>query len=116
MAVYAANIVIEQGYDFYTNFELEDAANNQPKNLAGYGVTAQLRKTYSSTNSVSFACSFPNVNGGVVSISLDSTETAALKPGRYVYDVMLQEGGLGSAFDKTKAVEGMVLVRAGVTR
>jgi hypothetical protein len=116
MAVYAANIVIEQGYDFYTNFELEDTASNQAKTLVGYGVTAQLRKTYSSTNSVSFACSIVNASNGVISISLTSTKTAALKPGRYVYDVMLQQGGLGSSFDKTKAVEGMALVRGGVTR
>jgi hypothetical protein len=116
MAVYAANIVIEQGYDFYTNFELEDAANNQPKNLVGYGVTAQVRKTYSSTNSVSFASSIANASNGVISISLTSTQTSALKPGRYVYDVMLQQGGLGSSYDKTKAVEGMALVRGGVTR
>jgi len=75
-----------------------------------------VRKTYSSTNSVSFASSIANASNGVISISLTSTQTSALKPGRYVYDVMLQQGGLGSAFDKTKAVEGMVLVRGGVTR
>jgi hypothetical protein len=116
MAVYVANIVIEQGYDFNVNFELENTANNQPKNLVGYGVTAQLRKTYSSSSSVSFASSITNASNGVISISLTSIKTAALKPGRYIYDVMLQQGGLGSAYDKTKAVEGMALVRGGVTR
>lgn len=116
MAVYAANIVIEQGYDFNVSFELEDITNNEPKNLVGYGATAQLRKTYSSTNSVSFACSIANQSLGVIEISLNSTQTAALKPGRYVYDVMIQQGGLGSSYDKTKAVEGMALIRGGVTR
>ena len=116
MAVYVVNIVIEQGYNFYTNFELEDTANNEPKTLVGYGVTAQLRKTYSSSISISFASSVANASNGVISISLTSTQTAALKPGRYLYDVMLQQGGLGSSYDKTKAVEGTALVRAGVTR
>lgn len=116
MAVYAANIVIEQGYDFYQNFELEDTATNQAKILVGYGVTAQIRKTYTSSNSVSFASSIADAVNGVVSIALTSEQTASLKSGRYVYDVLLEQGGLNSGNDKVKAVEGMVLVRGGVTR
>ena len=112
MAVYAANIVIEQGYDFYTNFELEDAANNQPKNLVGYGVTAQVRKTYSSTNSVSFASSIANASNGVISISLTSTQTSALKPGRYVYDVEL----VSNTLTVERIVEGIVTIYPEATK
>jgi len=40
-----------------------------------------------------------------------STITTDIKPGRYLYDVILQDG-----VSKVKVVEGMVNVRAGVTR
>lgn len=116
MAVYVANIVIEQGCDFAINFELQDTATNQEKNLVGYGITAQLRKTYSSSNSISFASSIAIPERGVISLTLTDTQTSALKPGRYVYDVLIQSGGLSSINDRVKAVEGMALVRAGVTR
>ncbi len=116
MAVYVANIVIEQGCDFAINFELQDTATNDAKNLVGYGITAQLRKTYSSSNYVSFASSIALPSDGVISITLTDSQTASLKPGRYVYDVLIQAGGLNSTNDRVKAVEGMALVRAGVTR
>ena len=116
MAVAAVNIVIEQGFSFSTNFELESTSTDLPMNLTGYGVTAQIRKTYTSSSSVSFASSITTPSNGVISISLTAAQTAALKPGRYVYDVLIQSGGLGSSSDKVKAIEGMALVRGGVTR
>lgn len=116
MAVYVSNIVIEQGFNFSINFELEDTSTNEPRNLVGYGITAKLRKTYTSSNSVSFASSISSPSNGVISISLTSEQTNNLKPGRYVYDVLIQPGGLNSNNDKIKAVEGMALVRGGVTR
>ncbi len=112
MAVYVANIVIEQGCDFAINFELQDTATNDAKNLVGYGITAQLRKTYSSSNYVSFASSIALPSDGVISITLTDSQTASLKPGRYVYDVVITD----TANKMTRVVEGMVLVREGVTR
>jgi len=112
MAVFVSNIVIEQGFDFDTTFQLEDTTTNTLLNLTGYSMDAQLRKTYSSSSSVSFASTITSVTGGSVQISLTSSETADLKPGRYVYDVKLTTSG-GTV---TKAVEGAALVRAGVTR
>ena len=41
-----------------------------------------------------------------------STTTATIKPGRYVYDVVVSD----SAGEVTRVVEGSVLVRQGVTR
>lgn len=116
MAVYVSNIVIEQGFDFSINFELEDTATNEPKNLVGYGITAKIRKTYTSSNSVSFASSISSPSTGVISLSLTAEQTSSLRPGRYVYDVLIQSGGLNSQNDKEKAVEGTALVRGGVTR
>ena len=48
---------------------------------------------------------------GQVKISLGSTITNNLKPGRYSYDVLLKD----SSNLKTRIVEGSALVTAGVT-
>jgi hypothetical protein len=115
MAVYVSNIVIEQGFDYSSIFSLEDARTNSYLNIVGYAVTAQMRKSPSSSTAVAFASTIINAEVGAIRISLTSAQTLNLKPGRYVYDVMLENGGLGSGGQKYKAIEGMVLVRAGVT-
>ena len=71
-----------------------------------------MRKWAGSTSSVSFASTVTDAEQGQLQISLGSTETTDIKPGRYMYDVLLEDAG---GF-KYKVVEGMVLVRAGVTR
>jgi hypothetical protein len=116
MAVYVSNIVIEQGYDFSTTFELADPLNNGPLNLVGYGVTAQIRKNYTSSTAVSFAASITDAANGKISINLTDNQTTSLKSGRHVYDVAIQYGEFSSAEPKLKVVEGMALVRPGVTR
>jgi len=114
MAVFVSNIVIEQGFDFETTFELEDSNTNLPLNLSGYTINSQIRKTYSSS---AFTVVNTNIVGdstnGIISISLASTITEGIKPGRYVYDVKLTSPGETSI---TKAVEGSAIVRGGVTR
>jgi hypothetical protein len=113
MAVFVSNIVIEQGFDFETTFQLEDTTTGNLFNLNEYSVESQIRKTYTSSSSVSFASTILSpVNEGRVTISLGSTETSGLKSGRYVYDVKItSQSGVVS-----KVIEGSALVRAGVTR
>jgi len=116
MPVYASNIVIEQGFDFSSSFALGDSRTNSSLNITGYGVTAQLRKSPSSSTSVSFASTILDSEVGIIELSLTDNQTLSLKPGRYVYDVLVEIGGLDSGGKKYKAFEGMALVRAGVTR
>jgi hypothetical protein len=116
MAVYVSNIIIEQGFDFSSSFALGDSRTNSSLNITGYGVTAQLRKTSSSTSYVSFETSILDSEIGIIKLSLTDEQTSNLKPGRYVYDVMVEIGGLNSGGTKYKAFEGMALVRPGVTR
>ena len=111
MAVYVSNIVIEQGFDFDTSFQLEDTRTNSFLDLTDASVEAQLRKHYGATDYVSFSSIVVTPELGVISISLTATQTVNLKPGRYVFDVKLTNSG-----KKYKAVEGAALVRAGVTR
>lgn len=116
MAVYVSNIVIEQGFTFTNTFEFESINTNEELNLVGYGITAQLKKNYSSSSAVSFACTVATGSTGKIKISLTDEQTSQLKPGRYVYDVAIQDGGFSSPNDRVKVVEGTALVRSGVTK
>lgn len=116
MTVYVSNIVIEQGFDFSSSFALGDSRTNSSLNITGYGVTAQLRKSSYSSSYISFETSVLDSEIGIIKLSLTDEQTLNLKPGRYVYDVMVEIGGLGSGGAKYKAFEGMALVRPGVTR
>ena len=111
MAVYVSNIVIEQGYDFDTSFQLEDTRTNSPLILTSASTEAKMRKHYGSSTAVSFASSVTSPDLGIISISLAGSQSVSLKPGRYVYDVKILNSGR-----EYKAVEGTALVRGGVTR
>jgi len=112
MTVYVANIVINGGADFNQTYDLADANTNSAKNLTGHAVASQMRKHASAVGVTTFTTTIVNASGGQIRIGLTTAQTAALKPGRYVYDVML------TAPDNsmTRVIEGMSLVREGVTR
>lgn len=55
MAVYVSNIVIDQGYFFDTTYQLEDTRTNEPLILGNSSTESRLKKTYTSSSSVSFA-------------------------------------------------------------
>ena len=111
-AVYVNNLVINSGSDFSQSFTLE-GTNNSPFNLTGYEVDAQMRKWSGSSTAITFTTyiEFPSTSGRIL-ISLSSEDTVNIRPGRYVYDVMITD----SSGIKNKVIEGMVLVREGVTK
>ena len=111
-AVYVNNLVINSGSDFSQSFTLE-GTNNSPFNLTDYEVDAQMRKWSGSSTAINFATSveFPSTSGRIL-ISLSSADTVNIRPGRYVYDVIITD----SFGIKNRVIEGMVLLREGVTR
>lgn len=111
-AVYVSNLVINAGSDFSQTFNLENTDSSSSLNLAGYTVSAQMRKYAGSSTATTFTTSIPQpATLGKIIISLTAAQTVDLKPGRYVYDLIIIKDGV-----KTRAIEGMVLVREGVTR
>ena len=112
MAVYVSNIVIEQGFDFDTSFQLEDTRTNELLDLTGSSAEGQIRKHSTSSTKVALAATVSNSENGIITISLGSAATVNMKPGRYVYDVKI----ISSSGKEYKAIEGSALVRAGVTR
>jgi hypothetical protein len=111
-SVYVNNLVINSGSDFSQTFTLEDPSTNSAFDLSLYSVSSQLRKWAGSSTAVNFDAVIEIAVAGKINISLTNTQTASLKPGRYVYDVVITDSG----GQKNKVIEGMVLVREGVTR
>ena len=112
-AVYVSNLVVNSGADFSQSFNLDSVDTNSALNLAGYTVQAQMRKWSGSSTATSFTSTIVSpVTDGQILLTLTSTQTTALKPGRYVYDVIITD----SAGTKSRVIEGMVLVTEGVTR
>ena len=107
-----SNIFIDQGATFTTTLTINDS-NGSALDLTGYTAIAQIRKSPSSSTSTSFTVAFVSPRTtGQLTISLTSTQTAALEAGRYNYDVLITASG----GDKTRAVEGIANVNASVSR
>ena len=114
MAVtYVSNLVLYTGTDFSQTFVLEDSQTNSVKDLTGFNGCAQMKRYESSLKTADFTISFSNDRTqGRLTISMISTETINLKPGKYFYDILLNS----PAGTTTRAVEGTVLVKKSVTR
>jgi hypothetical protein len=104
---YKKNLVIDQGTTFSANVTAKDASSNEII-LDGYTANAQMRKWYSSSNSVTFSTS---VSGNNVTLSLSVANTSAIEAGRYVYDVIVTDANN----NKTRIVEGIATVTPKVT-
>lgn len=110
---YTSNLVIYTGTDFEQTFELENDQTSSALNLTGYNGCAQLKKYESSSKAADFNVSFiDNRATGKVTISIAATVSAAIKPGKYFYDLLLNSP-IGTT---TRAVEGTILVKKSVTR
>jgi hypothetical protein len=105
-----ANILIDQGSTYTTDLNLTDE-NGDALNLSGYSANSQIRKHYTSSNSVTFSTSV-NAVAGVITLSLTANQTSNLISGRYVYDVELTD----ASNSVSRIVEGIVTVTPQVTR
>jgi len=103
-----ANIVIDQGSTFASSIDILDD-NDEPVVLNNYTARGQIRKHYSSTNSVSFTTTLSN---GSLVISLTAAQTANIVAGRYVYDLELVD----PSNTVLRILEGIVTVTPEVTR
>ena len=109
MAVPAVNITIEQGADFASSFTITNA-NGSVYLLSGASATAKIKKFPDSTTSYSFSTTI-TVATGVIALAMTDTVTSTITPGRYFYDILVTNGsGL-----KTRVIEGMALVTAGIS-
>lgn len=107
-----SELFLEQGATFNTSITLDDI-NGDAFNLATYTATSQMRKSYYSSNAAAtFSVSTgANPSIGVITISLDSANTANIYPGRYVYDVYVNNGT-----SRVRVLEGIVNVTPQATK
>ena len=112
-AVYVNNLVINAGSDFTQTFTLEGTDTNSSFNLTGYTVSAQMRKWSGSSSAINFTATIVDpAYTGTILLKLTDDQTKNIRPGRYVYDVIITD----SYAVKNRVIEGMVLLREGVTR
>lgn len=102
---------IEAGATFVTEVSVKDNYGNA-MNLVNYLARSQLRKSYYSTTATNFTVTLPDAANGALKMQLTAANTANIRPGRYVYDVEIEntEGTVSRIF------EGIVTVLPNVTR
>lgn len=104
------NLVIDQGTTFSHTISVTES-DGTAKDITTYTATAQLRKSYQSTNKVDFDVSNGGVSG-VVTLSLTAANSSSLlKAGRYVYDVIIDDGS-----EVLRVQEGIAIVTPEVTK
>jgi len=111
MAVYISNVVVYTNADFEQIFVLENEDGNNRLDLTGYSGTSQFRR-YPGSTPTSFTVTFTNRQLGKVKIGLSESQTAAITPGKYFYDLKLTKPD-GT---KVRVVEGQMTVKKAVTR
>ena len=113
MAVFSTNLIIYTHTDFEQTFLLEDNQSNSAKNLTGFTGTCRFKRQIqqNTMKSQAFNLTFPNRKLGKVRIGLTATQSAAIKPGKYFYEMLLT--------DKNdiieRVVEGTMIVKQPVT-
>ena len=105
-----ANIVIEQGTDFSATIDVTDSIGD-PFDLTNYTAASQMRKNYAASTATTFTCT-DNNSLGQITLSLNNTQSEALEPGRYLYDVEITSTG----GEVIRVVEGIATVTPGITR
>jgi len=104
------NIYIDQGTTFSLSLTVNDQ-NGDIKDLTGYTVAAQMRRSYYTTTSTSFTAAVSLPEDGEVTISLTAVQTSAIKAGRYVYDIEITGDG-----ETLRVLEGIVVINPEVTK
>ena len=109
-AVYVHNISIDRGTDYEQEYDMFEVGGKSV-DLSNHTARAQIRKHRGSLTATSFIVGFPNRTKGKVKLTIPSYVTAALKPGRYIYDILFTKPG-GT---KEIVLEGTVRVRQGIS-
>ena len=104
---------IDQGSTYSKPITVYQDDGTTIQNLTGYTATSQLRKNYTSTAYTTILATIQTpATGGVIVISLTAVQTAALKSGRYVYDLQIAAAD-GTV---TRVIEGVLTLRPEVTK
>ena len=104
------NLVIDQGCTFEKVITAQNSTSGNVTISAGTCAAKMRQSYYSANNVLSFGI---NQAGSNVTISLTATQTAALSPGNYVYDVEYTQSG-GTIVERL--AEGIITISAEATK
>ena len=118
MAIFVSNLSLTTDSDFSQIFTLENAETNSPTNLSGFTIASSIRKHPAAKKGEGFEATIINATGGKIRLGMSGVKSRQLadngffRNGRYVYDVVITD----SSSERTKVLEGSVLVNIGVTK
>jgi len=105
------NLYIDAGAD-YSIIVTANQGNGDPLNLTNYTVKSQIRKSYASATAYNFTATIYAATAGKIRLSLTSTQTSAIKPGRYLYDVEITS----NTGEKRRVLEGIIIITPEITQ
>lgn len=106
-----ANIFIDQGSN-YSNIVTVSGTSGSALDLTGYTVASQMRKSYTSSTAYSLNAVIYSAASGQVRMVLSATQSEAIPPGRYLYDLEIAS----PSGAKTRVVEGIATVTPQITQ
>lgn len=71
-----------------------------------------MRKSFYSSTANNFTATITDNAAGEITLTMTASETANLKPGRYVYDLLITD----DSGTKSRIIEGIVSVTPGTTQ
>lgn len=104
-------LTLDQGATFNSIITVRDE-NGVAQNLVGYVARSQMRKSYYSSTKTDFTVTLSQPANGQITMAMTAANTANISPGRYVYDVEIED----PSGDVTRIFEGIVTVLPNVTR
>lgn len=111
MAAYV-ELYIDQGTDFINVINLTDDVTNVPIDITHYTVLSQMKRSYySSSITANIACAITDASNGEISMSMTAANTAAIKAGRYVFDVKV----IDTDDAVSRVLEGIINITPQVT-
>ena len=104
------NLVIDQGCTFEKVITAQNTTSGNVTISTGT-CAAKMRQSYYSSNNITALTTA--VAGSNVTVSLTATQTAAISPGNYVYDIQYTQSG-GTIVERV--AEGIITVSAEATK
>lgn len=111
MAAYT-ELMIDQGSDFDLTLFIIDDSTNLKANVSGYLIRSKLKKNYTANTYANFTTTIINGTEGIINISMNAHSTSAMKAGRYLFDVEVED----RTGRVTRILEGIATITPEVTR
>lgn len=106
-----AELTLNQGTTFSADLTIKND-DGSSINVANAVFNCQIRKSYYSTNATAnITVTKANSANGDITLSLDAANTANIRPGRYLYDLKMEQSGTVN-----RIIEGIITVAPQVSR